>query len=188
MRFSRFLKAFERVFPPGGTEFIQVGERSDDIQLTHEPFSRFVTAEGLLRTFTVTQNTGGTLTFTLEEPRAGIIQIPLLVSYGNGDAASRLATTFIGPTATTPDPWGTWNATSAQRLDDRWCETLCSVQLGALPIPRGNQLNVAVLATTAANNHTVTFYWVDMPGELVTLDQILKCAQIRGNMSRSRAI
>lgn len=181
--FSRAFRLFEKVFPPSGANPYEFPhEVSPGVQLTFDPFGRLLTQGAQLRSsFNANALGAGSTTVALPEPQAGFIQFPVSLLVQNPDAAVRLIILNTGTSGNPQDPWGQWGSGAGNgRIDSIIANFGEMVPFNAIPIPRGTRLEVTWTGMTGGNNADVHFFWVEIPGELVSLEQILVGA-IRGN-------
>lgn len=186
MKFSRLFLNLERVFRPvPGTGYMPPQELEEAVRLTYEPLARFFTSGSRGDLFTVSFGTGagGTQTTLLPEPPAGCIRIPILCGVWNPDpAAAQYTTARLVQTTTAQDPWGRWTAGAVpeSRIVDRIACPQNTFGLLSVPyVTRGIQIQLEWAGSPAAATCAAVYAFVDVNGELVTIDQLLHVSSKR---------
>ena len=195
--FARPFNFLRRMFPTSGIQVPTPSEVTDSVQLTHElTKASFVNSETRFRRFVITTvSPGGAVSHNMTEPDPGFIQFPVLLAVSHDSAAlvKLQVDTAIVLTVAPQDVWGGWETVS-RTLTSCWVEPIAAGGGGAgltpiyapLCMTRGFQYQVNYTGTGAGVNLRTHFYYLDVPGEFVTADLILKM-RVEGRHGFTRA-
>jgi hypothetical protein len=170
--FSRPWLNLDRVFRPTG-QFSFPDRLLPGVQLTYDPLERLFTSGAQLRCerLTLALNAGAN-SQDLVEPSAGFVQYPVRLMVFQPDAGNtRTIELALLNTTSAPDPWGRYNTGAGMVMDATEVDGAIGWgKLSAPSIVRGNRLSVSWLAMTGGNSGHIDYFWVDVPGELLMLD------------------
>lgn len=182
-RFSRlFYSGLQRLFPSAGVEAPYPHEVSDTVSWVKD-----LTALGfhnqvrMRRSIMSAVGDGATLTFAHTEPDAGFFQMPTSFTVWNGSAVNGAAySVSMDLTGSAQDPWGAWDTVDRGLWEGRVPASL-SASVAAvevvpviLPMTRGYQLVARVIGSVVGVTYRTHYHWLDVPGDIVTLERMVR--------------
>lgn len=184
----QWFSGLQRMFPSSTQMLPYPRELTDTISFVKDVQAvDFVNNVRLRRSVVTGVGTGGSVLLDHPEPDQGFFQLPVAIDAWQNGATTLLASLAVIQTANPQDPWGAFETTSRQ-LDSG---TFAPSVLGAgnlesrpfrtvWPVTRGFFLRVELSPVPGGELVRSHFYWVDVPGDVVKLDQFFRSPQLRG--------
>lgn len=185
IQFTRAWRGFERLFP-GARAFSGPQQFDETIRLVADILKPSLVVSGvrLVEDQQTGAGAGADLVLTAHpEPAAGFIHLPVLLAVALSGAVRQVDVQILVGTGTL-DPWGrTAGGTrifgSVQVGNDR------VVSMPLLPVTRTTQLQTIFRSAGLGQNATATYFAVEVPGELVSLELLARPLQ---NMVNTAAV